>query len=94
MNIMEKIEKESWDRMKKDKCPKCKCNKVKKMMWYHDGQYFLEEKTIKCNQCGNLKFHWAYGDILVDDWKDLTSPSLWQRIKWKTLERKNKNLPY
>lgn len=67
--------------MKKDKCPKCKCKEVKEENFLHDGQYFLEEQIISCRQCGNLKYHWAYGETMVNNWKDLTEPPLFYRVK-------------
>ena len=78
----------------KEKCPKCKCKEVKEQCYYHDGQYFLVEKVVRCKQCENLKYHWAYGYTEVENWKDLTTPNIFQRIRINYLNRKNKNLPF
>lgn len=66
-----------------DKCPKCKCKETKEQRWLHDGQFFLEENIIKCKKCGNVKYHWAYGNKYVEDWKDLTYPPFMYRVKNK-----------
>ena len=33
--------------------------------------YMLVEELVKCSVCGRVKRHWAYGELLTDNWIDV-----------------------
>ena len=66
--------------MNKNKCPKCGSEETKKTNYFDDGGGFAEE-TIKCKNCGSIKYHWAYGVKYVENWKFLSSEPFIDKIK-------------
>lgn len=58
-----------------DKCPNCGSTETWTQYITHD-QGFFEETWTECKQCGQLKHHWSYGCLFVENWKDMTFPEI------------------
>lgn len=58
------------------KCPKCKCKEV--ITSSNSGGYNMpsgiNEETIKCKKCGNIKYYWECGITYIKNWKELKKP--------------------
>lgn len=80
---------------KEDKCPNCGCTETITYTFTHD-QGFLEETWCECNQCKILKYHWSYGCIYVENWKDKTFPPNGEIIRKVKVEgdEKEDDLPF
>lgn len=62
-----------WFKIKKhpERCPSCGCEHLTEKIYCEQSGGWVEERHVECSQCGRPKYLFAFGTILVKDWKVL-----------------------
>lgn len=75
---------------KKDKCPSCGCTETITDKSSLEPGLELETEE-RCKKCRRVKYHWAYGTVYVDNWKNVFKQPILFRIKGFMKRRTSNN---